>query len=84
MSLLDEFAAERNEMKTGHFIEKLDSESRFYISTLTKADSDDEFQEYLEVAKLLYDVIYPKPFPGVGFLSCCPNLQQAPALSRCI
>ena len=74
MSLLDEFAAERNEMETGHSIEKLDSESRFYISTLTKAGSDDEFQEYLEVAKLLYDVIYPKPFPGVGFLSCYLNL----------
>ena len=81
---LDEFAAGRNDIKIGHLVEKLDAESRFFISTLTKAGSDDEFQEYLEVAKLLYDVIYPKPFPGVGFLSCCPNLQQAPALSRCI
>ena len=74
MSQLDEFAAERNDMKTGHFIEKLDSESRFFISTLTKAGSDDEFQEYLEVAKLLYDVSHPKPFLGVQFLSCCLNL----------
>ena len=74
MSQLDEFAAERNEMKTGHFIEKLHSVSRFFISTLTKAGSDDEFQEYLEAAKLLYGFIYPKPFPGVRFLSCCLNL----------
>ena len=53
MYYLDEFAAGRNDMKTGHTIGKLDSESRFFISTLTKAGSDDEFQEYLEVAKLL-------------------------------
>lgn len=34
-------------MKTGNLIGNLDSESRFFIWTLTKASSDDEFKEDL-------------------------------------
>ena len=70
-------------MKTDRLIEKLDAESRFFISTVTNAGSDDAFQEYLEVAKLLYDVSHPKPFPG-GISVVLSQPVASAALSPCI
>ena len=68
-------------MKTGHLIEKLDSESRFFISTLTKAGSDDEFQEYLEVAKLLNDVSHTSPSPAYDFCRVVSTCSKCPLLA---